>query len=187
MRHTMLLILMLIVVLANASQASAGALIHEDFWKYQNWMDTAEVPAPPGRIEFHLADCTGMAGYSCAFDSPRHVPDRIYLATDHDASRSVFLHEVGHVYDFQVMRAVDRADFSALVGRAGLDWHYRPETQGGAPTSELFAAAYSDCATNGSSGQYGWSPTRTQHDMACTIIRRASWRRLASLKPYSLS
>jgi len=162
-----------------AALAHAGALIHPAYWRYQNWMDHAQVPAPPDRITFRLGIACG-GGTSCTVWAP-DPPYAIWLAPGHEGKRAAFLHELGHVFDFSVMSPEDRLAFAAAAGRPGTAWH-----GGRPPTHELFASAYSACAMDAEMpdrvGQYGWMPTPAQHRAVCELITAAgirTWRTLA--------
>lgn len=166
--------------------ADAGALIHKAHWRYQNWMDTSNMPAPPGRITFTLAGCPGWEEVSCAIDNPRHIPDEVWITPVHFGDRGVFLHEIGHIFDFQVMTAEDRTAFLAVAGLPK-DRYWRAaelSPRPTAPPSELFASAYAACATGHRMlGMYGWQPTHEVHAASCQIIENAAHRRWTRLNP----
>jgi hypothetical protein len=170
MRRLVVVMLFLLAGLLVAPVAYGGALVSPDHWKYQQWLDGSKAPAPPGRILFSIEDCAmGWVGVSCAFDDD---PDRIHLAPAAANDPGVFHHEVGHVFDFQVMTPRDRRTFSKLIGRAGQAW------DAGAPrrTLELFAAAYANCATGGDHGHYGWAPTKYVQRRSCDLIFWSHYR-----------
>ncbi len=174
------------VAAAFPSIASGGALIHPSYWRYQNWMDRAQVPAPPGRITFRLGascDLGGLVG-SCAIPGIGG-PDDVRLAPEHEGNRAAFLHEIGHVHDFEVMTPAGRRAFSRLADRPEMRWD-----DGTPPTFELYASAYSACGSDAETpthaGQYGWWPTPAMHRLACQLIRLVSAERWRALPATSL-
>jgi hypothetical protein len=139
---------------------------------FESWTRAAHVPLPEGTVVVGLRGCPGrpdLAG--CVIT--RH-PRRIYLRSDSRHTWSVFLHELGHVFDLTVMGRSDRRRFLRIHGRAGRWW------RGPSPPAEWFAEAYSLCARFGArlparlSTTYRYRPGAWRHRASCRVIRAAA-------------
>ena len=87
---------------------------------YKSWARAAHVPLPEGRVRVGLRGCPGRPDLvGCV--KIKH-PRTIYLRSDARYKRSVFLHELGHVFDLTVMGLRDRRAFKRIHGRAGRGW-----------------------------------------------------------------
>lgn len=135
---------------------------------FQGWADTAStrVPVPPAQVQ--IAGCSIENGelWSCALR-----PATISIAPNHVSSRAVFLHELGHIFDFNQMTSAARFKFRRIAGIADSEpWRSFAGPQ------EVFASAYGLCARYDTlpaeyETQYGWRPTGAQHKTACDLIR----------------
>lgn len=122
------------------------------------------MPRPTGKVILDLKE-NGCHGYDCSI--PWASPPRIIMFRSVDRySRWEFLHELGHVFDWQHRRVADRrwrARLEQVLGWA--KWEVEP-----------FAMAYSWCARNPRwpayrlyPGYYYW-PTVYQHRAACRVL-----------------
>jgi hypothetical protein len=89
--------------------------------------------------------------------------------------RAVFYHEVGHVFDLNVLNRSERRRFKRIVGVRRGGW-FRGEPR----PSEMFADAYAACAFHRRIGRtlsrtrYGYRATPRRHARACALIRSAA-------------
>ena len=132
----------------------------------QTWVDDALVPTPDGTVTLSLDGCGEIL--SCAPEGGRSI-----LLSPDWASRQVVLHELGHVFD-DTMPASARTRFQSIMRKRGA-W---ASTSSAAPANEQFAEAYSLCAMRLSIrsrhfGNYGYSPSPTQHRRVCALINQA--------------
>jgi hypothetical protein len=108
----------------------------ESQFPYQQWVDEAKVPTPPGAVEVvetdlpcgyaHTAGCVNNGSIELAPPGPG----------EHE--QELFDHELGHVFDRAILTSKWRTRFAALVGRPGDPWFPNVE--------EAFADTYSLCA-----------------------------------------
>ena len=153
-----------------APPARAGSAVvspAESEMPYQVWIDAAAVPTPDVTIEvLEVADdpCGGGAA-ACEvggqyFDDgiPRIWLDRRWFSRE--PTRPRFLHEVGHVFDDEVLREIDRHRYTQMIGLRG-HWYYQDEDSPG----ERFAESYRRCALG-----------LKEAPSICRLIRGAYWR-----------
>jgi hypothetical protein len=167
------LVLAALALLAGTAQASTVVLPDgtQRPQPYQAWVDAARVPTPPGLVTLRVAPCpVAPSAAGCVFRGR----SEIFLSPS-SGDRRRLLHELGHVFDQQVMTAAARARFQALVRRRGA-W---ASSAGGDSAEEQFAEAYALCAqrrrlTDTHFGMYDYTPTPTRHAAACRIIRAAA-------------
>jgi hypothetical protein len=149
---------------------------------FEGWARAAHVPLPDGRVMLGLRGCPGRPDLVGCVRTER--PRVIYLRPDVRRKRSVFLHELGHVFDMTVMRARDRRAFERVHARVRRGWWAGPSS-----TGEWFAEAYSLCARYGSrlparaSATYSYRPTPGRHRRSCRVIRRAAAPRQRPRRP----
>jgi hypothetical protein len=133
---------------------------------YQEWADQSLIPTPPSAIVVE--------------DSPEgaHViPPRtihFYLGevvrAEDPTLRALFLHEVGHVADFTMLRPKLRRAFARLFRFRPAFWY---DVFG-----ERFAMAYAFCALGVPDPPtdyfwgYGYSPPAWRHKRACALMQR---------------
>ena len=163
-------------LLAFAAPARATTLVLPDGTAapqpYQSWVDRALVPTPPGTVTLHLAPCPYHwdGGVACA-DPANHA---LYLGPG-GRGREIFLHELGHVFDAEVMTAAARSRFAAALGLRGA---WSDESLTSAPL-EMFADAYSLCARFRTIrtvyyAPNGYAPGPREHRRACALIRQSA-------------
>lgn len=183
MRLRPYLLLAVACVLTTPAPAAAVSLTTTQTAQYQTWADESLVPQPPGQVRLEFTGCASIAGeppvtvyWSCSTDR-----GLISMAPDDHHNQSVFLHELGHIFDFRVMRPRYRRVFLRWFG--GGYWEPQPDPRVLGMGREVFASAYSLCARYRVlpdlfefryETQYGWSPSQEQHDRACWLIRRAA-------------
>lgn len=185
MLHSVKLVALVVVLVGLVSAPTAGAvtLVTPDgqvAQPYQRWADAAKVPTYSGPVELSLAMCPYIDnGASCSFgyDSP----PRVWLAATHtppdeQATRlhDLELHELGHVFDAQVMTGAARERFAAIFGLRGQGWTEGPYRL---RLEEQFAQGYMLCAYDPrqpfSATSIGYAPSIRQHRRVCALIRRA--------------
>lgn len=134
----------IVISLAIASKASAQTTIIEPMgshFPYQRWVDEAKVPTPPERLTVSelAGPCTDALG--CVDADTIYLPGVIYLSAAE--LRKVFLHEMGHAFDDQVLTEADHEAFEEIIGEHS-EWIWADDS----PESpqEVFAESYSYCA-----------------------------------------
>jgi hypothetical protein len=138
---------------------------------YESWARHARVPTVTGRLRVLVTGCPRRPLLlGCIYSNRSRT---LYLHPRARRSRSIFFHELGHLFDLRVMGRRDRRAFKRLMGRRGR-WY-----RGVRPPSELFAEAYSLCARRSRiprrvRGYYGFAATPRRHRSACRLIRRAA-------------
>ena len=141
--------------------------------RYQRWVATAAVPTPRATIAVEAGLCPGAPSWAAACSLP--LEHQIWL-TSEGRQRSVFFHELGHVFDWLVMTDGARSRFAALIHRSA-EWNWTSTNHN--PPVEQFAEAYSMCARHRvikavAYGNYDYTPTPARHRRACALIRGAA-------------
>lgn len=146
-RHTLCWLIVVGAVLGFAGSAAAKTTIiapAEAHRPYQRWIDEAKVPTPEMNLEAieTAAPCELVGAEGCT-----DKETKIEIVPSNWGMRFTFLHELGHVWDFQAMPEWQRQRFLALIRQPNLPW-YLPrsssfERVGG---GEWFADAYALCA-----------------------------------------
>lgn len=140
-----------------------------------NWtrlLGQAKVPLVSGKVQLVFTGCPHRPDLAACVLT-RH-PRRIYLRRSLRQRRTIFFHELGHVFDLKRLNRAERRSFKAGLGLEG-GWY-----TGASPPAELFADGYSLCARHRSiTGRppptaYGYSPAPQQHAAVCRLIRRAA-------------
>ena len=132
---------------------------------WQTWANTSYVPAPPGKIELYETNCPDPWTVACTNNEQMWIPVR---------DRHIFLHEVGHLFDFRVMNNLAREWFKQLIGDSR-PW-VAPRGQPAESPSEKFAEAYSACARHRTVheiyyGLYNYAAGPKLHRRVCRLIR----------------
>jgi hypothetical protein len=179
-------------VLAHASVAGASVELRTKAGgvaqPYQRWANQAQVPTPDITLTVFQRACPGQPlAHACVFKGGLR---RIYM-NPHRVNRAsfehrVFLHEVGHFFDFTYMTGEWRTRFKRSLDLKRRWWWGNkpreekappgPDTWG--PASELFAQAYAHCGLRGPRIEhkppkpmiYEYQPTPRQHKLACRLI-----------------
>jgi hypothetical protein len=156
---------------AHVSPASATTVVTADgkvAQPYQSWADGSLMPTPPGIVVVHPDPCPSAPDWAagCALPDIR----AIYLGPG-ARTPDRFLHELGHIFDHDVMTDPLRAVFAATI--------HHPSAWAGAPSinlpQEQFAEAYALCALHHTIrgtwyGMYGYTATATPHRAGCAVI-----------------
>jgi hypothetical protein len=129
---------------------------------FQQWYDAIKINRPTGTI-FVRQNETACGGVECMNFNTRPHPT-IYMFESQDRwSRFTFLHELGHVYDFQHRKPADHAWRAQIMKILGWQtWRV-----------EDFAMAYSWCASDTFKvfPGYDYWPSREQHEQVCIQLR----------------
>jgi hypothetical protein len=151
---------------------------------FRAWAANSKAPTAPWAVVLTVAPCggarLGSQPHGCARLTSKGVAEiRVFASRDTEGRRrwlrSLFYHELGHVFDFWAGEERLRGSFLGILGRAG-PW-YRGRV-GNSP-NELFADAYRLCALYGPKaswdqlmdlGWYDWDPTVRQHRAACRLL-----------------
>jgi hypothetical protein len=145
------------------------------------------VPLPPRMPTMTRAPCPGEpAAPGCAIpgiaEGCSDPAGCVFLPSDY-MRRYNRWHELGHIFDAQVLTERDRWRFTRLLGFGGGPWLRGTGVHGGMRSpSEWFADAYAHCAL-GLDGRfragqvlrivvaYGYDPSPRQSDRVCAAIR----------------
>lgn len=142
---------------------------------YQRWADESKVATPQMTlvVDEDAAICAPKAACTGPGD-PIWINPWLAGSTFPEI-REVFVHELGHHFDYYVMEDWARARFQQLVGDP------RPWTEDPNAPNEKFAEAYRFCALVGprllappTSWGYAYRPYRNLHAQACHLIRRVA-------------
>ena len=146
-------------------------------------------PLPPRWPTITHAGCPGVPDAAgCVIDwigpECQDANGCVWLSNDH--GRYDRMHELGHVFDHQVLTDVDRQRFTRMMGLGDRPWvvlSTQPDglvRDDGDSPNESFADAYAMC-TMGIDGRgggaryqlapYYFAPTPRQYDQLCAAIR----------------
>jgi hypothetical protein len=134
---------------------------------YTNWLGKFSVPSPPGYVDFGIGGCSSGDDAGCMDWTFPIATVRVTRADRLD--KSTFAHEMGHVFDFYVLRPIAWRDRFAEL--EGFPWT-TPRSE------EYFADSYALCAlyrrlrrtvTTG----YGFRVTPALHRRICSLVRDA--------------
>lgn len=179
-----LLLSSILLAAAPAHAATLRSATGQPIPQYNQWLHADQMPAPAGTIRIQQIPDTGACpwtitgggrGWACS------IPPRT-LALPARTPQSYFLHELGHLFDYQQPNRY-RQRFMALFDLPG-PWRWYGDGFGfmppdGAPLDhERFADAYMSCALDPLTPQpptpRGYAPTMAQHWQACALIRQAA-------------
>jgi hypothetical protein len=140
---------------------------------YQRWVDEAKAPTP--NVTLTLVEDDAPCGGPTACTGPGDFT--IWLAPwgGEGLTRGVFLHELGHNFDYYDMTEATRAHFEFLVGE-DRSWTEDPN----AP-NEKFAEAWKWCALKGTNLRRAplnfsmdYRPTPKLQPKVCALIKKAA-------------
>jgi len=136
---------------------------------WQRWARASLMPTVEGRVTVRVQRCPALPrAAGCVY---RKRPRTIFIRPGVRQSRSVLLHELGHLFDLHVMNNQDRGRFRKAMRAPRRKWW-----QGKIPLAEQFAEAYSFCARYSRPiaisryASYDYSPTRRQHRKVCRVM-----------------
>jgi hypothetical protein len=148
------------------------------------------MPQPRVVYEFHWTDACGAVdapGCTLAQEQLTLDPTLLLMPSAMIATgigdgvplmQFVLFHELGHVFDRELMTDATRTAFMDLIGRTDGWW----SAADGAPPAELFADAYALCSIYGATISrntvnpvgYGWEPTAVLQMQSCRIVLSAA-------------
>jgi hypothetical protein len=141
--------------------------------KLHRWMHESKVPLVRGRVRVLREACPGQPTFAgCVFGAR---PRTLYLRPGARQPRSSFYHELGHVFDLEVLNRRERRAFKRIVGIRRAGWF-----GGDLPPVEWFADGYAECALRLRIGRrlsptpYGYAPSAGRYERVCRLIRRAA-------------
>ena len=147
----------------------------------QSYLDTRNnswLPTAPGDLEVYLRNCpyTSVPAAGCYLDV---TPPELWISSSlltpkkSDALRKVFFHELGHHFDYKLLNAEERLEFTRMFGFAeGTPW---AAGVGELAPREWFAEAASSCwyGPNRPYSTYRWPFTYQEALPACLAMRAA--------------
>ena len=137
------------------------------------WLHQARAPLVRGRVQILVIGCPARPRFVACVYSRR--PSRIYIRPGLRNMRWALYHELGHVFDFQVLNNRERRRFRQIMGIRENRWF-----GGRRRAAELFSEGYASCARFGPKraprrrSVYGYAPTARQHRATCRLLRRAA-------------
>ena len=160
---------------------------HQIHGRPARWLQQSRMPLVGGRIRLIIGECPHHPKFAGCVYSMR--PRRLWLNMGALNPKSVLYHELGHTFDFELLRRSDRKKFKRVMHLRRPGWF-----AGNGPPSELFAEAYAFCARFGmrkpsdkyrswTHSLYGYWPSRKQWRANCTIIKRAGSQKRQKAKP----
>jgi hypothetical protein len=158
-------------------------------WLLAIFVSFAALAAPTSALALERPAATVHYGTECPFYADGGscaTPEagEIWLAPG--ASKFTLWHELGHIFDHDVLTDPQRAWFARLLGFKDVTWDQGtgPGTRG---PSEVFADAFATCATERpvrrrgkwatttNEVAYGWNYTPRQYRRVCTGIAVAQY------------
>jgi hypothetical protein len=121
---------------------------------YAAWIDRSKMPVPAVNITLVPMTLCPEAGGCMVFDGGYKIAAR--------KVRFALMHEIGHVFDREVMTPASRKEFVRATNRP---WN-----------EERFADAYGLCSISKTiifDALSRWRPTKTRWKGVCRVIRRA--------------
>ncbi len=169
--------------------AQAGVVLAGAPGQVANIAASGRMPQPRVVYEFHWTDtCGAIDAPGCTLAQEQLTLDPALLLSPSAMIETgigngvplmqfVLFHELGHVFDRELMTDATRAAFMDLIGRTDGWW----SAADGAPPEELFADAYALCSIYGAAIPrdtlhpvgYGWKPTVALQKESCGIVLSA--------------
>jgi hypothetical protein len=145
-------------VLAMCGSAQASTVISPESgasYPYQRWVDRAKVPTPDVALTVYEGECpeNGAVGCTRPDGTVWILPRKNRLSV-----RAIFLHELGHQFDWAELDPWGRQRFSTL-------WPYLPDDAPWEQLAEPFASEYARCT-------FG-PPIVSGRRQVCALIRSA--------------
>jgi hypothetical protein len=169
----LLTLTVLIALLAPASADATLRMTGDAKPRHFNWARQAQTNVPLPDAQFEL-----LSG-----SDPQYLPDlhEMYLPRPGQGGwtywdeHALFLHELGHVYDFTHLNQQKRNQFRAMVRTSCGWWSTRCEV----PPGEMFAEQYAACALATTKASldavptvtYGWLPPAETEAALCRFIQ----------------
>ncbi len=124
------------------------------------WASEAQVPLPTTPVTVVRAE---SSVYSAQYLPPNQI-NWYWPTTTDPRSKPLFLHELGHHFDYTTLKRKARRKFSRLFKWGPYEWD-----------REKFAMAYSFCAMGAYPIEgwfgYGYGPSVEKHNRACEVLR----------------
>lgn len=159
------------------------------------WARAVRVPTFPGQVTFTEAGCYGEPGSDRPCTGPSDTGVLvIYIPADYRPwapgdRRIVFLHELGHVNDANMLTEADRKAFERIAGDRREWWVNTATSDRPDGPAERAAQAWMMCALDADRipqkpadvsdevwTYTGWQPSEAQHRAVCALFRDAAIR-----------
>jgi len=125
--------------------------------KPARWLQQSRMPMVGGRVRLIVGGCPHRPAFAGCVYARR--PRWLYLNEGAYNPKSVVYHELGHTFDFELLRRSDRKKFKRVMHLKRPGWF-----AGKGPPSELFAEAYALCSRFGMrrppASKLGWTHSR---------------------------
>lgn len=166
-------IAVLVLLLTPASAGATLKMTGDARPRHFNWARAAQanVPLPDQRFRIYSdADPMYFPGLR-----EMYLPQPGWGGWTYWDEHVLFLHELGHVFDFTHLSRAERNQFRALVGTPCSWWSKRCKL----PPGEMFAEMYAACGLGMTklevdavpSVSYGWTPPLGADATLCLLIR----------------
>jgi hypothetical protein len=180
----LLTLTVLIALLAPASADATLRMYGDARPRHFNWAREAQtnVPLPDLRL-------TIWSGSDPMYDPTLNdlfLPQPGWGSWTYHDEKLLFLHELGHAFDFRHLNRSERDRFRAVAGTSCSWWSTRCYLPGqphvaewNVPPGEMFAEMYAACALGLTRAEveaqdypsYGWQPPADTTDTLCDLIR----------------
>lgn len=193
----LLIVLLIILVAAPRTALAAGFRMHGATGQQWQWARDAQQHVPLPDVAFRIEN--GSPLYAPIVLNPGAAENLLILPLSSipgnrrngwtaQAEHGLFLHELGHAYDFADMTPARRAAFKRLVGTSCAWWAKHcitdrwvsgPGVTVDVAPGEMFAEEYAACALgmsqqeyqNAGFNTYGWvPPPGTDEDPLCALM-----------------
>lgn len=146
--------LLIFGILATGAPSVRAAVVEGDAsGTFQAWTDRSKMPTPP--VVVVRAGAPTECGWEFGGDltNPACVllPETIIITKPRWINRWTFYHEMGHVFDAELLTESERSRFLELIRLPGRPWEYSEVGVDIHDTSpqEFFADAWAECAEDG--------------------------------------
>jgi hypothetical protein len=152
---------------------------------YERWIERARVPTPPVEVLVEdwgdpcaWSDGEGASGRSmgCSTTHPRPWVGMWRNQRWKDA-RDVFLHELGHVFDYTTLTDSDRDKLASIMRKKKRPWRGHPQT---VDLSEQFAIGYAQCAW----GSWKWQRRGESWGQTLAVGSKGGMKKFCDLVRY---
>lgn len=185
------------VALVTASSAQAYLHMHGAQARHWEWAKEAQQHVPLADMTITVQD--GNAMFAPPVLNPGQYINILFVPFSNlpynekngwtpQAEHGLFIHELGHAYDYADMTAARRDAFKQIVGTTcawrakhcpSIRWVVSPPETVDVPPEEMFAEEYAACALgltqveyqSAGYNSYGWVPPAGTDQQLCDLIR----------------
>jgi hypothetical protein len=198
----MFIVIIALVTLAVAAPNSQALTMHgPGAARHSAWAQAASVNVPLADANITIVEGRNLLPVYYADDHEVDLPQPGYGGWTYFSEHGLFLHELGHVFDFANLTPALRNRFRALAQTSCAWWAEHchtarwisgPGVYVDVPPGEMFAEMYASCALGLTQGEYenagynsyGWMPPQGVNDADfCSLIREGATSPLRPASP----